>query len=164
MSNIGDYDAVVAGAAEDFPTTPDILRDPDFRGILIAGPDEVPLDGPEEFDGSFTRMIVCGALHIDSNYLGLREDFLDAVLLVAVNTSNHTPYIAPLPGVPNAIPLPDSLEGIEVTASDWEGRSVVLFFNENLVSALGIPKVAAEYVVYATLGQYVSNVIRMRVA
>lgn len=164
MSNFGDYDEVIPGSLEDYPPTPDVLQDPDFRGIMISGPDEVPLEGSPGPYGGFARMIVCGAMHIDSNYFGLREDFLDHVFFVAVNARTHQPYISRLAGLPNALPMPDPFGGLELTQADWTGRSVILFFNENLVTTLGIPEVPADYVVYAALGGYVSNVLRMRLA
>ena len=44
---------------------------------------------------------------------------------------------------------------------DFAGRTVNLYFNPNLATTLSLPEQEANYYVYATLGQYVSNVVRI---
>jgi hypothetical protein len=163
MAEAADFDAVETGSLLDYPVSPVLDRDITFRGIRINGPRAVPLAGKPDRRGGFARMMVCGTYHLDSNYLGLEEDFRDHLLIVAVNAASHEARIARLPGIPN--PYPSRVAGgSDLTPDDWLGRSVVEYFNVNLVSLLALPEVAADYVVYATLGDFVSNVLRMRLA
>ncbi len=158
-----DFDAVESGTSLDYLVTPDVRTDPKFRGIRIAAPALVDLDGKPDRRGGFARFIIAGSYHLDSNYLGLREDFSDHLAIVAVERRAHRAYIGRLPGIPNKVAAPDPFAGMNLTPADWAGRSVIEFFNLNLVTALGLPYAKGEYVVYAALGRYVSNVVVSRI-
>lgn len=162
MSNIGDFDTVESGSSLDYPSSPDLRQDLDFRGIRIAGPDQVDLEGKPDRRGGFARMMVSGSYHLDSNYLGLEERFRDHLLIVAVSSKTHRAFIGRIPGIPNPYPGKDVRAGMQLSPQDWDGRSIIEFFNANLVSMFGLPQQEAAYIVYATLGKYVSNVVRMR--
>jgi hypothetical protein len=111
-------------------------------------------------DGAFARLMVCGLYHLDSDYLGLREDFLDHIRVVAVSCRTHRAYGDRLPGVPGQVM--EELDPDDDRPGAWAGRSVSEFFNINLATMLNLPEEPDEYVVYATLGRYVSNVVRIR--
>ncbi len=158
MPSDADFDLVSIGSYEDNLCTPDLLEDFDFRGIRIHAPRRVALEGkPDDFD-NFARAVVCGAYQLDSNYLGMQERFLPYLFFVAVDAKSHEARSGklPIPQRPGGSVLPAGL-----TDADWEGRSVIEFFNPNLVSVLGLPEREAEYLVYVSLGDYVSNIVRM---
>src|SRR5437868_3449801 len=81
--------------------TPELPDDPSFRGIRIAAPRRVPLQGKPDGRGNFARAVVCGAMHMDSNYLGAAENFLPFLKLVAVNGRTHQAHAGTVPGIPD---------------------------------------------------------------
>jgi hypothetical protein len=162
MPSDADFDAVVSGTFEPNDCTPDVEADRSFRGIRIASPKRVPLTGKPDRDRSFARVMVVGAAHLDSNYLGLRERFLEHIHIAAVDVLHHRARSRPIEIMPNAIPI-EPFAGMNVTDAMFAGRSVIVYFNVNLVPLLALPEVEAEYVIYATLGSYVSNTTRTQV-
>jgi hypothetical protein len=90
----------------------------------------------------------------------MRERFLDHILVVAANVATHRAYIARLPRVANPAPYPERPSGVPQV--DWHGRSIIEYFNVNLVSLFALPCESSEYVAYAALGRYVSNTVRIR--
>jgi hypothetical protein len=155
-----DFDLVSIGSYEDNLCTPDILDDTAIKGIRIAAPRRVALEGKPDFFGNFARAVVCGAYRLPSNYLGLREKFLEELLFVAVDATMHEVYSGMLDLEPELDEFPAEPDE-PIDDADWEGRSAIQFFNPNLVSILGLPQQEAEYIVYVCLGDHVSNVVRM---
>lgn len=158
-----DFDKVDAGSLLEYDCSPEMELS--FRGIRLHAPRRVKIapDPRARYAGAFARIIVCGAYHLDATYLDLRERFLPRVLLVAVDARTHAPFAAPMEALPNALPEPDAFEGLDLEPEDFEGRSVIEYFNPNLAELLSLPEAEAEYLVYATLGSYVSNVVRIDV-
>jgi hypothetical protein len=158
-----DFDAVPAGSLTDNACSPRIEDDPRFRGIRIAAPQKVALEGKPDEYGYFARVIICGAYQLDSNYLGLRERFLPRVLIVAVDLKRHLAFAGRAHTLLNAEMGPDPFQGEMLNDREWKGRFITEFFNPNLVAELGLPREEADYAVYAALGKYVSNVVRIAV-
>ena len=158
-----DFDKVNARSLVEYDCSPDL--EASFRGIRLHAPRRVKIapDPRARYADVFARIIVCGAYHLDATYLDLRERFLHRVLLVAVDARTHAPFAALMEALPNALPVPDPFEGLGLTPQDLEGRSVIEYFNPNLAELLPLPEAEAEYLVYATLGSYVSNVVRIEV-
>lgn len=167
MADDADFDAVVAGSLLSTPCTPELPEDDfDFRGIRIAAPARVEFrpGATDPLFGAFARLTVCGVYCFDSNYLDLREQFLERLVLVAVDTARHRAYCGTMQAVPNAVLGPDPFEGLALTEADWAGRDVTGYFNPNLAEVLPLPAAEATYVAYAALGSYVSNALRIDVA
>ena len=159
MPSDADFDQVSIGSYEDNLCTPDLYQDFEFRGIRVSAPQRVALVGKPDGFGNFARVLVCGAYQLDSNYLGLQEQFRPHLLFVAVDARTHEVRAGKLPiQPPRRRLLPQGL-----TDADWEGRSVIEFFNPNLVSVCGLPPRETQYIVYVSLGGYISNVVRIRV-
>ncbi|MBI4955388.1 MAG: hypothetical protein HY908_25420 [Myxococcales bacterium] len=161
MPDDSDFDKIPIGSLSDNACTPKVDDDWDFRGLRIAAPRRVPLTGKPDAFGCFARAPVCGVYQLDSNYLGFREQFRTRVILVAVDARSHRAYANRLQTIVNPARMASPLDGMMLTEADWAGRYVTQFFNPNLVSLLALPEMAAEYIVYATLGRYVSNVVRI---
>jgi hypothetical protein len=158
-----DFDAVPAGSLTDNACSPRIEDDFRFRGIRINAPQKVALEGKPDEYGYFARVIVCGAYQLDSNYLGLRERFMPRVLIVAVDLGRHRAFAGRAHTIMNAEFGPEPLEGKMLSDADYKGRFITEFFNPNLVAELGLPREEADYAVYAAIGKYVSNVVRIAV-
>ena len=158
-----DFDAVPAGSLTENACSPKIEDDFRFRGIRINAPQKVALEGkPDEYD-YFARVIICGAYQLDSNYLGLHEQFLQRVVIVAVDLGRHRAFAGRAHTIMNAEIGPDPFEGEMLSDADFKGRFIAEFFNTNLVAELGLPQEEADYAVYAVIGRYVSNVVRIAV-
>jgi hypothetical protein len=165
MTTDAQFDQVIAGSLLPNPCTPVPTDELDFRGLLLQAPTDVWFQ-PGQRDplfGAFARMLVCGIYCFDANYLDLRERFLERIVLVAVDVVQHRAYSTRLRAIPNAIAVPSPLDGMPLSAADWAGRSVTGYFNPNLAEILPLPAEETSYVVYAALGTYLSNVVRIAV-
>lgn len=141
---------------ESYSCSPEITSD-DFRGILLNAPKVVQF-GPDTKDprfGGFARMYVCGVCRFDLNYLGLGGTFVSAIRLFAVNAKTHQVYPGGIPMGIRPRPPPDPNDPAEdVVIAEW--------FNPNLTRVMDIPEEEGDYLVYATLGEYKSNTVRIQ--
>jgi hypothetical protein len=151
--------------------TPKLL-DPyfsEFSGILINGPKEVvwsgdisPQDFPESPWGGTSgplRLMIAGLVRLKYSTLGLNGDFSGDVLVVAVDQKTAQTYSGKMPQVdflPE--PEPDVDTGAMMTEAD-RNMLITSMFNLDLVHDLDLPIIDATYSVYATLGEYKSNVL-----
>jgi hypothetical protein len=145
------------------PCSPTVGDDRAFRGIRIDAPREVAIDedDADARTGAFAHAIVCGAYRLDANYLDLRQRFLPRVFVVATDPARQRAYAGRLLGGPSQVEPPNPLAHLDLAPEDWVGRVVNEYFNTNLVLILGLPPQSATYFVHATIGGYVSNVIKM---
>lgn len=166
MPDDAAFDQVKAGSLSPSPCTPEVDEDDfDYRGIAISAPTRVEFV-PGQIDpmtGAFARLIVCGTYTLDGNYLGLREQFLERLVVVAVDTTHHRAYSSGVLAVQNPVSLPDPFDDEVLTEADWAGRVVTGYFNPNLAEVMPLAAEEASYVVYVVLGRYVSNVVRIDV-
>jgi hypothetical protein len=162
-ANVEDrrFESVFPGSLQPYSCSPELPDDPEFRGVILAAPRVSPLARDPD-TGAFARVIVCGAYQLDADYLGLRERFLGRLLVVAVDVRTHRPF-AGVVRVPGGDIDPDPFAGRGLLPSDFAGRSVGGYFNLNLASRLRLPEGEADYHVYATVGEFVSNVVRIEV-
>jgi hypothetical protein len=128
--------------------------DGDFEGILINAPEEVLFEGAGELAAG-TVIPLCGRCKLPYDYLGLDGAFVPAMLFVAVNAATHRAHAGRLEPTPNRLPPP----GPRVPQP---GLRVGKYFNPNLAAIMTLPAEEADYLVYATLGAYQSNVLRVR--
>ncbi|MCC6557366.1 MAG: hypothetical protein IT372_30820 [Polyangiaceae bacterium] len=159
------FEAVPAGSLSSSACSPDMGADPDLRGIRLHAPRRAFLAPPaRDPEGAPpARVIVCGAYHMDSDYLGLREQFLPRILLVAVDAATHRARAGRVEAASAGDLMPEPFQGVPLGPGAFAGRSVIGYFNSNLAEALSLPAAEADYWVYATLGAYVSNVVRIEV-
>lgn len=139
-----------------YPCTPDIDSD-DFRGILLNAPKVVQF-GPDTKDprfGGFARMYVCGACQFDYDYLGLGANFKAAIQLFAVNEKTHQVYPGRMQVGIKATPPRDPSIPIQ-------NQTIGEVFAPNLTRITAIPEEEGDYLVYATLGEYKSNTVRIQ--
>lgn len=167
-----DFMTVSNDHAGENECTPKLL-DPyfsEFSGILINGPKEVvwdreidPEDFPESPWGGTTgplRLMIAGLVRLEYSTLGLNGDFSGDVLVVAVDQKTAQTYSGKMPEA-DFLPEPelDMDEADPKMTEDDRKMLVNSLFNLDLVHDLDLPIADATYSVYATLGQYKSNVL-----
>jgi hypothetical protein len=142
------------------PCSP-IIDDLAFRGIALNAPAEVEFEpgSPDPFTRAFTRIPLCGTCRFDYNAMGLDGEFADAVLLVATDAVTHETYSARMQSQEDLEPVADD-SGEEM---DLSGVVVQQYFNADLAVLLDLPAGEAEYIVFATLGEFKSNPVRLKV-
>ena len=143
-----------------------VVDDPEFRGIVIDAPPQVEFRTGQRTPGSsaFALIRLCGICRFDYHFMGLDGDFIEAILIVAVDDETNETFSGKLTLVTNAEPQPPDLLGRDLVKQDYTGLVVEEHFNPNLAQALRLPARSAQYVVYATLGEYKSNSVRIRVS
>ena len=157
------FEEVTEGSYQYFECSPDI-DDPDFRGILLNAPSVVTF-GPgssNPLNGAFAPVVVCGAFVFDYSTLGLNGDFADSIVMVAVDEKSRRSFRGTMTGIENAEPMPEGLDDDE-NESDFSEDIIGGYFNPNLAVILGLPEQEADYVVYALLGTFESNRVRISV-
>lgn len=152
------FEKVEAGSFLSCALSPRLDDDPSFRGIRLRAPGRVRFGGgaPVRRSRTSPRVVVCGAVCVDADYLGLAPDFLSHLVLVAVDAGTHRARAGTMEVIPNRIHDRGPL-----TAGPRPDWIVTQWFNPDLGAVLRLPEAEAEYVVYATLGEHVSNVVRI---
>lgn len=140
-----------------------------FRGILINGPKIVEWpknDSPDNYMldpfgrtmGSPFILNISGLYQLPYATLGLSGDFSYEILVVAVNEKTSEVYKGKMERVGDVSILPE-LPSDEVNDKNRISSS---HFYLDLVNDLDIPITSAAYIVYATLGEYKSNVLTIK--
>jgi hypothetical protein len=163
MPDDADYARVGANSFGPNLCTPPIRDDRAFRGIALTGPTAVEFgaDTRDPLFDRFCHFVVCGAYQLDANYMGLRERFRPRLLVVAVDALRHRSYAGRLETGPNPMRMPSPLDGMALDDADFAGRVVTEYFNPNVAELMGLPEEETDYFVWATLGHYTSNVVRV---
>lgn len=144
-----------------------------FSGVLINGPKEVVWPssasladyppGPFGDTHGPLRLMIAGIVNVKYSTLGLDGDFGENVLLVVVNEHTAQTYTGKMPSPDYAPAPPPEFPVEEVSYSEETLNSLVSsWFNLDLVHDLGLPIAEATYTVYATLGEYKSNVLTIK--
>jgi hypothetical protein len=138
--------------------------DLDFRGLLLAAPEEVTFTpgGYDVLSGEFTRVPVCGTYQLAYGELDLDGRFVFEVLIVAVDAETQEVFSGRMDPGSAARPQP-TLKELGLTREAMREVVVTGHFNPNLVSILDLPQRPATYLVHAALGPYTSRVVRIRV-
>lgn len=156
------FDEIDEHSFESNACSPEI-EDPDWRGIALNAPSLVKYtpgaEGP--LDLAFARALLCGYAHFDYTTLGLQGAFLESILFVATNTETNDVYTGKLEIVENAIP--DDFDDEDDSPEDLAALSIGEYFNINIAAVAQLPEGSAEYKIHATLGEFRSNVITMRI-
>jgi hypothetical protein len=145
-----------------------------FTGILINGPKEVTwpkdaslTDYPPNHIGQTKgplRLMIAGLMRAKYTTMGLRGQFSYEILIVAINQKTAQTYSGKMPrGDFEPWPKPDAAKlALTPKREDFEEYRESLSnskFNLDLVHDLNLPISDATYTVYATLGEYKSNVL-----
>jgi hypothetical protein len=144
--------------------TPEIVEG--FEGLALAAPETVFYDAGQEnpLTGAFADIIVCGVVSLPYDTQGLEDVFLYSIILTAIDQATRKKYTGQLSQTGTSEtddPTLDSRVPMEIA----EGEEIVItdYFNPNLTLLLDLPEQDAEYLVYATVGPYKSNQVRIRV-
>lgn len=154
---MADFDSVIPGSREASPCSPSIEDDLGFRGLLLTGPSRASLSRNPHPITRHPRVVVCGAYHLQGSYLDMDGRFLDRILLVTARIDRHGVWSA-FANNSNEPDLPPTF------TSSLAHRSFIGYFNIDLIEQLDVPARPGHYVVYAVLGQYVSNVVSLEIA
>ena len=160
----------IRGAARD--CAPQLARtDVSFTGVLINGPKSViwpKNDSPDNYmkDPFGEMMEGPFGLYIAIRYrfpyhtLGLKGDFENDILIVAVNQATQQVYSGTLHRTGFSTPWPDDPDprAVEALKTRLSGG----YFKFPMVEDLRLPIATATYTVYATLGEYKSNVLTIK--
>jgi len=143
-----NFNAVSTGEATENECSPEL--EDDFRGLRINMPERVRLGAD--------KLVVCGSFQFDADYVYTFNEIHAAVVIVAVDVKRHIPYACnivetggrPRPSRPHT-PRRDP---------DWMANHVIgSYFNVNLLRHMkDLPRVSADYFVYAMIEDHVSNV------
>jgi hypothetical protein len=142
-----------------------VITDRGFRGIVINAPKEIlPGSGPGEGTGfhAFSIPIFGTYVHNLGTPLDLKDDVPHSILWVAVNVGSNRTYSGKI-ARRGRKSTPPVREDDRLSPKDLAGRTITGYCNPNLAEILELPEEKAEYVVYATLGPYKSNAVRIRV-
>lgn len=139
----------------------------DFKGILIntqseiIWPDNASKDDctyfPNGNNNSPFKLMLAGLAHVPDSVIKNNLDIAFEVLIVAVDQKTAQSYSGKMIklGSIGAIPELEPDVGDDVSPDITRKN----FFNIDLVENLGLPISNATYIVYATLGEYKSNVM-----
>ena len=151
---------------------PQLARtDVTFTGVLINGPKSViwpKNDSPDNYmkdpfgvmmEGPF-RLYIAISYMFPYHTLGLNGDFENDILIVAVNQDTQQVYSGRLHkiGSKTRMPInpdPRAVESLKTTLSGG-------YFKFPMVEDLRLPIASATYTVYATLGEYKSNILTIK--
>lgn len=201
------FEEVIEDSLLSFGCSPEI-EDPSFRGLLIAAPEVVsytPGDS-DPITGAFAPVLVCGTYRLAYETLGLDGDFVESIVLIAVDEGRRETFTGLMGGVENEIEIEfeedfeigdaepagngaptgngepfvsggvidgingaDGIDGVdgsedpELLPEDFTGDVITGHFNPNLAVVLELPERPADYIVYAVLGPYESNRVKVSV-
>lgn len=147
-----------------------------FEGVLINGPAEIvwpKSSSLEDFSPGALgqtegplRFMIAGLARVKFSYLGLRGQVSRSVLVVAVNQKTAKTYSGKMPSVERDFwSEPISAKAKGPRREDYPEYRDALHssnFNLDLVHDLGLPIEDAVYSVYATLGDFKSNMLTVK--
>ncbi len=166
-----DFSKAGNNSTQSFDCSPQ-LKDPffsEFQGILVNGPkdtewpkslaDETPVVLPNGDTQGKLKLVISGLVKLPYETLDLDGELAKHVLLVAVNQESAESYSGKL--IPFGFTAKPNVPGL---AESQQGLDTTEYFNIDLVKNLEIPFSSAKYKVYATLGEYKSNVIDVNIS
>jgi len=143
----------ITGITVPAPCSP-VFKSSKFIGIAINVPKTVEI--AEDF-----KLNICARYrHQVANSFSLGAPFINSIVFVAVDKATQEVYSGQVEEDENVLPDPDEDED---DAEIDESLRVGGYVNPDLVEVIGLPKKAARYVVYATVGTYKSNVMDLEV-
>lgn len=175
-----NFSKVVNNSGLNYDCTPKLRGSPKkFQGLLINGPKEVVWPNNYDLTGmaktrdgdviaSPIKLMIAGLTRLPSNTLNLNGVFNDRVLIIAVNQKTGEVYSGrmqvsgsrpdPLP------PIFSDSSSVGSFKEDAANNTSIVGdrFNIDLIHNLGIPIENGTYTVYATLGDYKSNVLTIK--
>ena len=144
----------------------------EFSGLLINAPKAVvwPKNvslsdfppGPWGTTSGPLRLMLAGLARFKYSELGLRGDTGEHVLVIAVDQKTGQSYSGKMPQ-PDVETAPNFDMGHEQIEPNQAEQNALLtsYFNLDLVHDLNLPIAKARYTVYATLGEFKSNIVEI---
>ena len=140
------------------------ITDFDFVGIVINAPKKIQFD-IESIDNNKIVLPICGAYAHDMGiYIDNKKNFLNSIVFVVVDSKTNQVWSGQIPELQNLARKPKSISGDrkKLTLDEMSGRIIGGYFNPNLFNITDIPIFETEYIIYATVGPYKSNVITIK--
>lgn len=177
-----DFSKVGHNASIETPCSPKLVDrfTSKFEGLLINAPlvvvwpKGVSISDFQSYPGggndSPLKLPVAGLSHVPDSTLGLNGFVAYEIVVVAVNQKTSEAYSGKMREFSGAVPMVRPPEGLGLdvgSTTEFEEPIDVSrksFFNIDLVQSLRIPLIDATYTVYATLGDYKSNVLTIKTA
>ena len=147
MSHPAPFDDVRHGSLLRTAATPELPFDLDYRGLRIAALNRVPL---QKRDDGYANIPLAGHVTLAGSDAGATAPL--AYVQIVAATRVGRPCVGNL----------DVRRSNEVLPPD-PSASETYYFNVDLAETLDLPPTPAIYFVYAFLGPYVSNVVRIEV-
>ena len=168
-----DFSTVSNGASARNECSPK-LKDrffSDFLGVVINVPEKViwnendsvddyPIGPWGETEGPF-RLFLAGLIRVPYKVMELYQDIDEQVLVIAVNQDNAIAYSGKMPRA-NFESMPEENTPKRLRNQAELEALTDSYFNLDLIHDLGVPIADATYHVYATLGEYKSNVMTVK--
>lgn len=153
------------GRSEDNQCSP-VIHDVKFVGIVINAPKVVYFSTTDTEDDQ-NAIPVCGVIRHDlGTFLGGKNEInlSETIVFVVTDTKSNDTWSGKIPGPQNLIPRPKPLHGEakKFTLEEMKGRILGEAFNPNLFNITGMQLRETEYLVYATVGPYKSNVVTIK--
>ncbi|MBI3560409.1 MAG: hypothetical protein HY080_01640 [Gammaproteobacteria bacterium] len=145
------------------PCSPDI-HDLKFVGIVINAPKEIRFSSTETED-DLNAIPVCGVQSHDAGtYIDRNGSLNQSLIFVVTDIKANATWSGRIPGPQNLVPQPKPLHGEEkiFTREEMKGRIIRQRFNPNLFNITSMVLRETEYIVYATVGPYKSNVVTIK--
>ena len=162
--NFSELETNTGGKNECSPKSVIEPFDSEFRGIVINGPKEIiwPKGVKPQEAGPFgstkgpMRLMIAGYYRLPESTLGLDGEFKNEILFVAVNQVTNSVYSGKILKFGTG-----RIKRGNRPKNDPAGVSGG-YANADLVNICGVPITPATYTVYATLGEYKSNVLTIK--
>lgn len=143
-----------------------IIHDLKFVGIVINAPKVVHFITTSTEDGE-NAIPVSGLIRHDlGTFIGGKNELnlAETIVFVVKDTRTNDVWHGKIPGPQNLVPKPKPKDGNErkLTPEEMKGRILGEVFNPNLFDITSLQLRETEYLVYATVGPYKSNVVTIK--
>ncbi len=127
-----------------------------LTGLLINAPASISLN-----EGEFKIQVACAYRHRPAEPLNIGKNIRNSIIFVAVDQRTDQTYTAKVRDIENR--KPDRKKKPRVDSAKLEKKIVGGWVNIELIEAMGLPAEVADYVLYATVDKYKSNLVTVRV-
>lgn len=166
-----DFNAVIEGGfgrngggiRDSNECSPKIINS-DYAGIVINAPKEVFFT-TNNTNNNENAIPICGTY---ADALGVfsisTRSLVHSIVFVVVDAKTNQAWSGKIPEIQNKMPRPKGKHErqIPLAIEDLKGRTITGYFNPNVFNIISIPLYETEYIIYATIGPYKSNVVTIK--
>lgn len=136
----------------------------DYAGIVINAPKEI-IFSSESTENDENALPICGTFaDALGTFVTNTRSLVHSIVIVVVDTKTNQSWSGKIPEMQNQIRRPKGKNERKkpLTAEELKGRTIGGYFNPNLFNITSMPLRETEYIVYATVGPYKSNVVTIK--